>query len=67
VPGWTSLLLCIVVFGSLNLIALGIVGEYLGRVFESLKQRPDYLVMETTPARGESPPPSNSDDRLVGS
>jgi dolichol-phosphate mannosyltransferase len=54
VPGWTSLLLCVIVFGSLNLIALGIVGEYLGRVFESLKQRPDYLVMETTAPRGSS-------------
>jgi len=48
VRGWSSLLLCVVIFGSLNLIALGIMGEYLGRVFENVKQRPDYLVMNVT-------------------
>jgi glycosyltransferase involved in cell wall biosynthesis len=48
VPGWSSLLLCVVIFGSLNLIALGILGEYVGRMFENVKQRPDYLVMNVT-------------------
>jgi polyisoprenyl-phosphate glycosyltransferase len=48
VPGWPSLLLCIIIFGSLNLVALGILGEYVGRIFENAKQRPDYLVMDVT-------------------
>jgi dolichol-phosphate mannosyltransferase len=48
VPGWSSLLLCVVIFGSLNLIALGIMGEYIGRMFENVKQRPDYFVMNVT-------------------
>ncbi|HEY4302749.1 MAG TPA: glycosyltransferase family 2 protein [Candidatus Didemnitutus sp.] len=48
VPGWSSLLLGVVIFGSLNLIALGILGEYVGRMFENVKQRPDYLVMNVT-------------------
>lgn len=48
VPGWTSLLLCSIVFGSLNLIALGILGEYVGRMSEEMKHRPDYLVMDVT-------------------
>jgi len=48
VPGWTSLLLCIVVFGSLNLFALGILGEYVGRVFDTVKNRPDYLIANRT-------------------
>jgi glycosyltransferase involved in cell wall biosynthesis len=48
VPGWTSLLLCIVVFGSLNLIVMGIVGDYLAKVFETIKQRPDYIVERRT-------------------
>lgn len=48
VPGWSSLLLCVVIFGSLNLIALGILGEYVGRMFENVKQRPDYFVMNVT-------------------
>jgi dolichol-phosphate mannosyltransferase len=48
VPGWSSLLLCVVIFGSLNLIAVGILGEYIGRMFENVKQRPDYFVMNVT-------------------
>ncbi len=48
VPGWTSLLLCIVLFGSLNLVAIGIVGEYLAKIFETIKQRPDYIIAKQT-------------------
>ena len=48
VEGWTSLILCIVVFGSLNLVAIGIVGEYMAKIFETVKQRPDYIVKERT-------------------
>lgn len=51
VPGWTSLLLCIVAFGSLNLFAIGILGEYLAKVFETVKQRPDYIVREIAKTR----------------
>ncbi len=48
VPGWASLLLSSIVFGSLNLIAVGILGVYLGRLSENAKQRPDYFVMDVT-------------------
>ncbi len=48
VPGWTSLLLCIVLFGSLNLIAIGIVGDYLAKIFETIKNRPDYIIAKQT-------------------
>jgi polyisoprenyl-phosphate glycosyltransferase len=48
VTGWTSLLLCIVTFGSLNLIVLGIVGDYLAKIFETIKRRPDYIVERRT-------------------
>jgi dolichol-phosphate mannosyltransferase len=48
VPGWSSLLLCIVVFGSLNLVVMGIVGDYLAKIFETIKQRPDYIVERRT-------------------
>lgn len=51
VPGWTSLLLCIVAFGSLNLFAIGILGEYLAKVFETVKQRPDFIVREVAETR----------------
>jgi len=47
VPGWTSLLLCILFLGSLQLIAIGLLGEYLGKVYEETKKRPLYLIRET--------------------
>ncbi|MBI5142519.1 MAG: glycosyltransferase family 2 protein [Nitrospirae bacterium] len=48
VSGWTSLTMLILFFGSANLIALGLLGIYIARVFEEVKQRPVYLVRETT-------------------
>ncbi|QOR76314.1 MAG: glycosyltransferase [Thermoflavifilum sp.] len=47
IPGWTSLLLCILFLGSLQLIAIGLLGEYLGKVYEETKKRPLYLIRET--------------------
>lgn len=44
VPGYSSLLSIILFFSGLNMIGLGILGEYLGRVFLEVKQRPIYLV-----------------------
>ncbi len=46
VPGWTSTLLTICAFGSASLICLGLIGEYVGRIFEQVKDRPLYLVRE---------------------
>ena len=47
VPGWTSLILAIMAFGALNLVCIGIMGEYVGRIYEQSKQRPLYLIGET--------------------
>jgi dolichol-phosphate mannosyltransferase len=44
VPGWTSLLMTTTLFGCANLICLGIIGEYVGRIFNETKRRPLYFV-----------------------
>lgn len=47
VPGYASLLSVVLFFSGLNLVGLGILGEYVGRVFLESKRRPLYLVRET--------------------
>lgn len=44
VPGWATTMTIISLFGGLQLIGLGIIGEYIGRIFEEVKARPLYWV-----------------------
>lgn len=44
VNGWTSIILSIWAIGGLNLIAIGIIGEYVGKVFLETKHRPRYII-----------------------
>lgn len=45
-PGWATIVTTISFFGGLQLFAIGVVGEYIGRVFDEVKQRPHYIVDE---------------------
>jgi hypothetical protein len=58
VPGFPTLIISVMFFAGVQLISLGVIGEYLGRMYEEVKGRPLFLVAETlgideeTAARG---------------
>jgi polyisoprenyl-phosphate glycosyltransferase len=58
VPGWTSLMAAITIFGTIQLLQLGIFGEYLGRIYEQSKNRPLYIVQEIVRSDLDCPSPS---------
>ena len=49
IAGWTSMLLIITLFSGINMICLGLIGEYVGKIFLEVKQRPRFLIEEETP------------------
>jgi dolichol-phosphate mannosyltransferase len=53
-PGWTSLLLSVLLLGGIQLISVGVLGEYIGRVFDEVKRRPLYFVAQETPGRPQA-------------
>jgi glycosyltransferase involved in cell wall biosynthesis len=46
VPGYASLVVLVSLFGGINMVGLGIIGEYLGRIFTEVKGRPNYLIRD---------------------
>lgn len=51
VPGYASILIAVLLMGALNLVGVGMVGEYLGRVYLETKRRPLYVIAEEVPDR----------------
>ena len=46
VPGWATLLIAVLFLGGVQLVSLGIIGEYIARIYGEVKERPLYLVRE---------------------
>lgn len=47
VPGWTSILVSVLFLGGLQLMFIGMLGEYIARIFDEVKDRPLYVVKKT--------------------
>jgi len=47
VPGWSSLMVVVLLLGGVQLMTLGIMGEYIGRILEEIKRRPRYVIDST--------------------
>ncbi|OLY93044.1 dolichol-phosphate mannosyltransferase [Cnuella takakiae] len=48
ISGWTSIIMTIAFFGGLQLLILGIIGKYLGKLFVIAKRRPAYIIKESS-------------------
>ena len=48
VAGWTSLVGIMALIGGIQLFCLGIIGEYIGKIYSEVKQRPKYIIESTT-------------------
>lgn len=46
IPGWASMMLVILLLGGIQLLSLGIIGEYLSRIFNEAKNRPHYFIQD---------------------
>ncbi|MFI1889264.1 glycosyltransferase [Streptomyces jumonjinensis] len=72
VPGYATLLTAVVALGGIQLVTLGVIGEYVGRIYHEAKHRPHYVVRETDesrtvlPTRGP-PPPITGEPAAIGS
>ncbi|RYM04599.1 glycosyltransferase [Sporolactobacillus sp. THM7-7] len=48
ISGWTSLILSIWIIGGMQLVAIGVIGEYIGKIFQETKRRPRYIIERNT-------------------
>jgi dolichol-phosphate mannosyltransferase len=60
VEGWTALMIAVLFLGGVQLICVGILGEYIGRIYDEVKRRPLYIVQEYVGFVGRSPRASRS-------
>ncbi len=64
VPGVTTVLLVVLLLGGIQLIAVGLIGEYVSRIYDEVKARPLYLVAEEVNLAPRDPLPEPEDPRI---
>jgi polyisoprenyl-phosphate glycosyltransferase len=62
VPGWTSLYIAVLLLGGVQLICLGLLGEYIGRIYAATQNRPQFLVGFDTGTEPADVPPAEPAD-----
>lgn len=55
IPGWTSVTAAVLLLGGAQLVFLGILGQYVGRMYDDVKRRPLFLISEDTREQEEMP------------
>ncbi|MEM2002747.1 MAG: hypothetical protein QXT77_08895, partial [Candidatus Methanomethylicaceae archaeon] len=55
VPGWASIMVAVLVLGGLQMLSLGIIGEYLGRIHLNINKRPQYTIREVLAPYNNNP------------
>lgn len=58
VQGWTTIMILVALSASGQMLMLGLLGEYVGRIYEEIKQRPLYVVAKESSVVGSQPPES---------
>jgi len=59
IPGWPTVVASMMFFAGVQLLFIGILGEYLARVYDEVKGRPSYIVAEVAKPHGEKAPPKS--------
>lgn len=65
VPGWTSLFLAVMFLGTIQLVCLGLLGEYVGRIFQATQQRPAFFIGHDSNEETVPVPAQRKPDALV--
>ncbi len=47
VTGWTALFVAVMFFGGIQLLTIGIIGEYIGKMYQEIQRRPQFLIKDT--------------------
>ncbi|WP_277458323.1 hypothetical protein [Methylococcus capsulatus] len=55
VPGWSSILLPMSLLGGIQLLSLGVIGEYLGKIYLETKRRPRYFIQDVIARDNQEP------------
>ena len=64
VPGYPSLIVSVMFFSGIQLLSLGVMGEYIGRIFAEVKRRPLYVVADRVGAAQREQAPVREERRL---